>query len=628
MTKVQSVDLVWHKSQPGVLPLGKHAVSDQGYVAAALRDNLVPGSYCLVSLTTNARGDVETEVGPSFSMDAVRHVETTPNGGIALAVTDNDLSYMNTSSVLIDRTAYQPGRGMIFVDVALAGFDSRRTFAILSMNRDGESYTLSAAEGGESLVSLWTKTWPTAITAMAISADGGFIAIGLNNGVAVLLDRTRQIVWESLPDDQEHPAPVASICVDNAGGVVSVDDYGEVKRHHAAEGDILWRRPLGRPSEDRMAKIQTALYNVAADASSRIVAATAVYYGASSPQSQLADSHYTLIDGGSGAPVWRDELGSPAAGVAVAPSGKFVCINTREGALTTLSIKLLQETGLMSSGHEFAMAQALYEEARFAADNGEVMQAAPLLEEALRLNPSHSNATVLFDEVVWHVREETMATTTQVSEESLEKVEAALKIAPYDERLTIRRNALARLVAEQCCTRATQSVNEGRDDEALVLLKRALSLDRHNVDIRVALKNFQDRYIGRLYQQSQTLLARQMHDQAIDLLEKVQSLRPDEPGVAQRLSFCRAAQAFKAGVQHYNLKHFEQAAFQFKKTLMLQPGHAEALRYLKLIENPAADQPAAGDVRSAAGSASPRSKSAAQRRTTSPLATPRDARSD
>jgi len=119
-----------------------------------------------------------------------------------------------------------------------------------------------------------------------------------------------------------------------------------------------------------------------------------------------------------------------------------------------------------------------------------------------------------------------------------------------------------------------------------------LSLDRHNVDMRIGLKNFQDKYIGRLYQESQSLLEKQMHEEAIALLEKVQSLRPDEPGVEQRLAYSRAAQAFTNGVQHYNLKHYALAIFEFKKALLLQPGHAQALRHLRLSQNPPSDKPA------------------------------------
>lgn len=592
MSKIQTFDLEWTKSEPGLLPIGKHAISDDGTVSSALRDSLAPKSYCLVSHRANGRGDVETLMGASFSMESVRRVETHTSGRLSIALTDTGLSFMNTSSLLVDQSTFEAGRGMVFLDIALAGSDPRRTIAILSMNRSGDGYTLSAAEGADTLVSLWTKTWPDAITAIAISANGSWIAVGLNNGGAALLNRDRKVIWEYVPQEQNKPTPIASICVDCDGRVASVDDNGDVRRHTAMNGSVIWRYRLAHPLKSRMPTIQTALYHIASDSATRVIAAAALYYGTPSTTAQLVDSHYTLIDGEVGDTVWHDDLDSPATGVSVSPNAGYVCLSTRDGGLTTLSVKILQESGLMSSGHEFAMAQTLYEEARYAADNGEINQAIPLLEEALRLNPTHTNATVLFDEVIWHIREETLATTTQITEDSLRKVDAALEIAPHDEKLTIRRNALARLVAEQSCAIAAQLVSDGREDEGMALIKRALSLDRHNVDMRIGLKNFQDKYIGRLYQESQSLLEKQMHEEAIALLEKVQSLRPDEPGVEQRLAYSRAAQAFTNGVQHYNLKHYALAIFEFKKALLLQPGHAQALRHLRLSQNPPSDKPA------------------------------------
>ncbi|MDR3707559.1 MAG: hypothetical protein P4L33_04615 [Capsulimonadaceae bacterium] len=569
------------------MALGRHAVDDDGKVAAAFCVNPASRTYCLVAFKPAGFGDPELVERSTFTMDAVRRIETLPDDEFTLAMNDGDLSFIDASSVVIDRTTYQPGRGMLFVDIALAGTDPRRTMVILSMTRSGDSYTLSAAEGGDTLVSLWTKTWATAITAIAISSDGNRIAVGLVNGVVALLDRAREIMWECLPDQQEAPVPIASLCVDGAGTVVSVDDRGSIRRHAGSNGRVQWRYSLLYPSDG----VQTALFKIAADMETRVVAATSLYYGAPTTQSQLVETHYTLIDGESGATAWYDDLDSPATGVAVSPNGQSICLSCRDGEILGLAISILNENGRMSSGHEQAVAQTLYDEARYAAEHGELAQAAPLLLESLRLNPTNAHATTLFDEVVWHLREEVMTTTTQVSEESLAKVDEALKVAPHDEKLTIRRNALARLLAERYLSDASKLGAEGKDDDALAKLKAAVSLDRHNVEMRMALKHYQEKYIGRLFQECQTLLARQLHEEAIKVLEKVQALRPDEPGVIQRLSYCRAALAFKAGMQHYNLKHYPQAIFQFKKTLQFQPAHPEARTYLELC-TPVAAEPA------------------------------------
>ena len=192
MRRLQSVNLEWHKQEPGLLALGRHCVSDSGQVATALRDNLAPRTYCLMQYTGDSHAGVDAVCGATFTMETVRRVETLAEGGFALAVTDHDLYFMNTSSPIIDRTAYQPGRGMSFVDVALAAHDPRHTFAILSVDRTGENFTLSTAEGGESLVALWSKAWVTPIVSLAISSDGEYIAVGREDGAIILVKSSKK----------------------------------------------------------------------------------------------------------------------------------------------------------------------------------------------------------------------------------------------------------------------------------------------------------------------------------------------------------------------------------------------------------------------------------------------------
>jgi tetratricopeptide (TPR) repeat protein len=125
---------------------------------------------------------------------------------------------------------------------------------------------------------------------------------------------------------------------------------------------------------------------------------------------------------------------------------------------------------------------------------------------------------------------------------------------------------------------------EAREQDSIHLLLRALEHDKNNLEIRMALKALQDKYIKRLLNESQSLLARQQHQPAIERLEAVRAIRPDEPGIEDRLNYCSAALAFNTGMLQYNMKRYAQAAFQFKKTLMHQKEHAEAMRYLRMAE--------------------------------------------
>ncbi len=585
MTRVQSVNLEWHKLEPGILGIGRHSVSDTGEIVAAFRDNLAPRSYCLSRYVGNGRGEADTEVGATFTMETIRHIELLPQGGLALAITDTDLYFMNTSSVLIDRTTYQPGRGMMFVDIALAASDPRHSFAILSMERTGDNYSVAAAEGTDSLNSLWSKTWMVPVTAIAISQNGEWFASGLGNGGVVLLDRNRQVVWEQLPDTEvEEQRGIASVCADNDGSVTAVDVSGCIRRYASEDGHALWHFLLPHGPRREGVHIQNTVYSVAVDIATRVVAATGVAYGVPRAGKQLVEASYSLIDGDLGNCLWHDRLPSAATGVAVSPNGQFVAVSCRAGDLIELSVRMSAQTGFRATSHQFAIAQAMFDEARAAAEAGQFAEAMPLLEEALALNPTHANATILFDEVTWHLRDTAMSTTTEVTEANLDAVEATLRLMPHDEKLTIRRNALARLLADKWCNEAAEMDEEGREDEAIMLLVRALEHDKNNLEIRMALKGIQDKYIRRMVNESQSLLARQQHQPAIERLEAVRAIRPDEPGIEDRLAYCSAALAFNTGMLQYNMKRYAQAAFQFKKTLMHQKEHAEAARYLRLSE--------------------------------------------
>ncbi|HEY3329749.1 MAG TPA: hypothetical protein VGK19_07000 [Capsulimonadaceae bacterium] len=584
MTRVQAVNLEWHLVEPGLLGIGRHSLSNSGAIATAFRDSLAARTYCLVRYTDTSHGDAEAEIGGTFAMEAIRALQVLPQGGFALAVTDDDLYFMETSSVLIGRTTYQPGRGMMFVDIDLAASDHRRTFIILSMDRTGDNYTVSAAEGGDSLVSLWAKTWMIKVTAIAVSANGEWFATGLANGSVVLMDRARQIAWESIPDaDDESRPSIASLCVDSQGSVIVVDDSGEVRRHASAHGHVMWRSMLPEAQPDNHQLIASK-YSVAASATTSVIAVTSIQQTTTKTGKPVAEANYAILDGESGSTVWNDRLPSAPSGVAVAPNGKTVAISCRAGDLISFSVKLSRENGLRSTTHQFALAQAMFEEARAAADAGQFTEALPLLDEALALNPTHSGATVLFDDVVWHLRSDVMKRTTEVTRENLAEVEIALKLIPYDEKLTVRRNALARLLAEKLSTEAMALDAEGREDEAIRLFVEAVNLDKNSFDVRLALKNLQDKYIRKLVQESQVCMANQDHGGAVDLLEKVRSLRPDEPGLEDRIGFSYANLAFATGMHQYNLKRYAQAAFQFRKTLALQRENVEAARYLRLSE--------------------------------------------
>jgi tetratricopeptide (TPR) repeat protein len=497
-----------------------------------------------------------------------------------MAVTGSDLYCIDATSPQIDHAVYQPSEGSRFVDTMLAGADKRRTFALLSTTLRGGVYTLSTAEYSPEMETLWSHDF-TGATAISVSSDGEFFAVGLNTGGVTLLSRTGEMIWQyhsSLASSASNA--ISSLSVDHTGTVLSVNGSSLVHKHEAKTGKILWKQTLPLLTQSLSKNGSSAIFDLASDRLSDVIAVTGYCYN----DGDNAASQYAILNGSDGFIVWQDSLDSIPSGVAVSNNGDHICVSTLSGDLYKFDTQLSRHISSFAVPHKVAMAQTLFEEAQTALSAGQVGEATPLLGQVLSLNPIHISAVLLYEEATWRLREETLASTTNVSEKSLEAVEQALKSMPYDEKLTVRRNALARLLSEQYASQAAEFVSQSREEEAIDLLYKAIAYDSLNVDLRNALKTVQDRFVTRLSEESQSMLARQMYQEAMINLQKISVIRPDEPGIMQRLNYVQTALAFNMGMRHMNAGRHVLARFQFKKTIILDPSHPDAGRYLHQCE--------------------------------------------
>jgi tetratricopeptide (TPR) repeat protein len=579
MNKLQSVNLQWKRVERGLAGIGRHSLSNIGQLCAAVRDDLALGTYFLIKATDNGRGEAKVSPSPVFTMQRVSRVEATPAGDFAIAVTGSDLYCINAASVPLDRIAYQPSEGDRFVDVVLAATDPRRTFALLSAALRGGSHTLSLAEVAPTLDSLWFKEM-TNVSSIAISSNGEWVAVGQNSGAVVLLNRLGQTLWSNHPEQVAGVQnSISSLAVDHQGSIVSINAAGVLRRHDSQTGRILWHCQIGSVAQPKRGTDSSSIFDVAASANSGVMVVAGYNYG----DGDNAHSHYAIISGDTGSLIWKDSLDAIPSGASVSDSGEHICVTTLQGDIFEFTTQISSSPS-SATEDQIAMAQTLFEEAQAALSSGQAQDAAPLLMQALVLNPTHINAALLYDESTWRLREETLSTTTEVSEDCLKRVEEAMKVLQHDEKLTIRRNALARLISEKYAGDAADFVSQNREEEAIAAIQKALILDNTNIDLRNALKTIQDRYVSRLSEDSQRFLARQMHHEAIDSLLKIIAIRPDEPGIHQRLLYSQTALAFNTGMKYFNSGRHALARFQFKKTLILDPNHPDAGKYIRLCD--------------------------------------------
>jgi tetratricopeptide (TPR) repeat protein len=556
-------------------------VADNGSVAVASRSD--PQNRAVdffdYELHTLANGHTRPDAEPagSIAMDGIRRLEFIPHGQMAAALTDKEFYFVRLHPNGPEQFPYLPGKGLVFLDAAVACSDPRRTLAFVLQDRSTASFTLTAAEAKDKLTPIWAKSWNHPISCIAISADGDWLAVGHANGAISLLDRGRRMRWEYAGATGR---PISSLAVDCAGSVVAADPAGEVRRHEAHEGGVIWRAQLsehGAPDQAQGARVS---YRVTLDRNSRIIGVAMAVLTQNA--TDFDGSRYYLFDGATGAVLWDDSIGPRPTGIAISPSGEFMAISTLS-SLQLFSIKLngkrTEKTPVLP-GQKSAV-----EKARKEAVDGRYFASLPILLEALDANPTNIEAAALHEEVAWALRESVMELTTQTTPESLAMVEAALRLLPHNEKLTVRRNALARILASKRFDEAERLVSLGQYRDAIAAYQESLRLDTSFIESRRGIVKTEERILRGLLQKVQTTISEAKWDAALDFLEEAHALRPNNPDIAAMIAGIQRDQAFADGMRYFTAQRYLEAAFLFKRTLMFDPGHMEAARHLSLSES-------------------------------------------
>ncbi|HEX5323782.1 MAG TPA: hypothetical protein VFW40_08350 [Capsulimonadaceae bacterium] len=582
MTAIQSIHLLWQREAEGVLGLPKHAVADNGTVAVAVRDN--PQDHAIqifdYELHRLANGHARPDAEPAgqISIEGIRKLEFAPHGQIATAISDKGLSFIRFEQGEPALFPYMPGRGLIFLDSAIACADPRWTLAFLMQDRASNSFTLTVAEGKEKLTPIWAKSWNAPLSTVAISADGDWLAIGHANGGISLLDRGRRLRWEYISATGR---PVLSLAVDSSGSVLVADSIGEIRRHEPTEGAILWRGQLAEMDDDLRAPGTKINYRISTDKDAQIAGVAMAVMAKPMPNGQPEVSRYFVIDGASGDILWEEDLSSRPTGIALSPSGEFMAISTLAD-LRSFSIRRT-ETKVYEAPARTTK-RDLLQRARKETVEGHYFAALPLLAEVLESDPANVEAALLHEEVSWQVREAVMELTTQSTRESLAMVEAALLLLPHSEKLTVRRNALARILATKHYEEGERLAAVSRFENAIAQYREAIALDAGAIDARRGILKAEERMLKGVLQKVQTAISEAKWDEAQALLAEASALRPDNQEIAAIIAGIQRDQAFAEAMRYYNAQRYPEAAFQFKRTLALDPGHMEALRHLNLVE--------------------------------------------
>ncbi|MHB0913386.1 MAG: hypothetical protein ACYC2Y_08065 [Armatimonadota bacterium] len=507
-------NLVFDKSLRGHLPVSRFAVSDAGEVTLVVPDEYAVRTYRLVRFSEEG-----SESLFEFSVKKPTLAELTADGRVLVAATADDMY------------VFRGGEKNRFFS------DRRENYTAISLSTSGEVFAVGATDmivsshavtlAGTVGESGWTTNLRYSITDLSIAPDGSRILIGCGEGIAVMLDARRKLVWE-VPGDGAITAVETtgelSILATEGGMVYALDAAGERLWH--AEGDKVAALAVG----------------------GGVVAAARVAEGLGSVE----------LYSTAGERVFEYDAGCEVLSIACSPSGNYLAASCRDGALLVFSVAA--EAG--------DAVQTLMDEALAA----EPEEAAGKLAELLRIAPGHVEAC----EKLVALREKMLAGL----DGSLPDLVKAHALRPYDwgifERLVSAREAeISRLFAE------AEALREKREyAEALSRIQEIIGLDPESVRARAE-------YAKAAEELAQDLAARAEAagpEEAVELLAQAVAVRRT-PEFTARLTQARSEAAFAEGMNLYRTKEYAGAVRLFKKALSLWPEHPEAGKYIEYADN-------------------------------------------
>jgi hypothetical protein len=544
-----NVNWRWHARFRGVLALSPHAQSDEGSLFFVRPDELAARTYEVLRV---AAGRVAEE--ESLTVETVRQLALSAEAPLRIGVTDDDLYLFSGGR----KSRFLPQRRVSYLSLSLARGGGFFAAAFTDMLFAGQTLCL-ADEAGKVV---WTKDLDAPISVVAISPEGRAVAAGLETGGVLAFDAGRTLLWEAVLEE-----PVAALALTEDGArCVAVTATGAALGIDG--GDVLWRTDL-------LTGAALTPGEVALSAAAR-GALVAVAGG------DEATGWVVLLDAG-GRVVWEHETAARATGAALAPSGRLLALSQVDGEVLQFEV----ETDSLGSPPGGVAPDEEFQRALAARDEGQIPEARKALLRVLEADPGHlaaCDALIALDEatLAQSLADADRLTSEGSFAEALTALETARLIAPTDLDLSVRWAAVlaaaeTRLASEAADAEATGDV-AGAADRWLALLR----LDPKRRHARAEIARLHRLAAARWVEEGEAALAAGREEEALAAWRRAQSAAPSET-LAARLRELEMQRFVRVGIVLYGQQRFQEAAFQLRKALALQPDHPEALRYLAYI---------------------------------------------
>lgn len=327
MTSIADIRLLSQRKARGTYAIHPNAISDEGMLTVAVPDDY---EVRVLHFTRHDSSDRPTVVN-TVSVETLRQLQLSPDGSVAIGITDDDFYIFNNGR----KTRFLTDRRLAYHSVALAGGNR---FAYVASDILMHGYAVGLGDTSNRL--LWTKDLQQPTELIAISPNGKFIALAGSAGEILILSDAR----DTLVTVHSGLFPI-SICIDNDAttAVVGRDMFANQIKTKVidASGDY-----------SLIAEIDGEPCGIAVLPGGNIVAI---------PTAVDARSGKIIFAGvGQGVDDWEllVDVGCPS-GISLSPCGEYLGISTRDGAIYRFEVDSVVKSGTSAEQAREVFVQAL-----------------------------------------------------------------------------------------------------------------------------------------------------------------------------------------------------------------------------------------------------------------------------
>ncbi|MCS6777070.1 MAG: hypothetical protein RMJ43_05175 [Chloroherpetonaceae bacterium] len=552
MTAIRTVNLIWEKRIRGTYPVAPHALDNDGTLTLAVPRPLEVRTYDLARL----RPDGGVEHCGNFSVETLLKLEVTHRSDNFLGMTADDVYLFHAGQ----KRRFLGDKRILFVDASLSA-NGEHVVAGFS-DLAGSSFAL--APGGVDGQIRWTCDLDAPLARVVISAQGDYIAAGLEDGTLLLIDQQMRERYRFV-----QPEPVRALACSYDGLIMACGtDAGSVGLVDAG-GTRLWET-----------RLQGSVVAVALPADASCCVALSV-------RPDAPDVTHLICLTEQGQVSWEMPVEKRLFGLALSPDGRYMATGARDGTTTVYELIPGAAVVAVPAAGRGPAQETLDRYAHL--QGADPREAYHLLLEVLHTCPVDVALAREFarrhqEWVQEQLESARAALQTQDISTALSVLERALEGAPQEPQLTALLAQARTARAQQLLAGARQQRASGDTEGADRMLREALEIDPFAMEARQELADLRAQICALADAEAERLLAEGHLDAAVATMEQAQTLAPSAER-AERLARAQIAMEFATGMEHYHARRYPEAVFQFKKVLARDPGHAEAQRYLNFARS-------------------------------------------